>query len=185
MRFTVISTQMMTARKEVFSIDDEDIGLGNATVIDLATGTKTTALDDCGGGPCLVFADPDGDITGLQRRNTLDPIGGWSRMIDGCLDGETDWRRVVVDADIPVGTEIDLFGRTAASEPEVSIQPWIPLGTLSDESREITVDGPMAAAGVTDAPLFEIGMVLRSVDHASSPRLRGMEIQWSCSGVGP
>lgn len=167
-----------------FGINDQTTGEGNATVIDIATEDTQLAMDDCGGIGCLSWVYVRGDISGLQRRNALNPAGSWSRLFDGCGDGgTTDWRRVVIDAVTPAGSNIVVSARTADAPDQLALAPWVVVGTVPDDGLELDLDAPFAAASIEDAAYLEVKVLLQSLDHSTSPELHGVSVQYGCEGI--
>lgn len=167
-----------------FGINDQSTGVGNATVIDIDTEDTQLALNDCGGTDCLSWVYVRGDISGLQRRNALNPAGSWSRIFDGCGDGgETDWTRVVVDGVTPAGSNLVVSARTADAPDQMLGAPWVVIGTIPDDGNELDLDAPFAAQSIEDAAYLEVKVVLQSLDHATSPELHGVQVQYGCEGV--
>ncbi|MBI2893953.1 MAG: hypothetical protein HYY06_10405 [Deltaproteobacteria bacterium] len=155
---------------------------GTATVIDVETEQTQRVLADCGGAACLSAPYVRGDITGLQRRNALDPNGRWGRAWGGCTEGDTDWQRIVVDADTPAGSSIVVVARTGDDVADLSALPWLPVGTVPEDGTELDLAAALARAGQESGRYLEVEITLRSDDRRTAPVLRGLHVQWSCPG---
>lgn len=168
-----------------FGINDQGTGIGNATVIDIDTEETQLAMNDCGGGGCLSWVYVRGDISGLQRRNALNPAGGWSRVFEGCPggQGETDWTRVIVEALTPAGSNIVVSARTSDTLDGLAGTAWTQVGTVPDDGNELDLDAAFAAQGISDGTYLEVRATLQSLDGATTPTLQGIEVQWGCEGI--
>lgn len=154
---------------------------GTATAIDVEDESTTLVMNDCGGAGCLSFPYVRGDITGLQRRNALNPRGNWSTIVEGC-DATTTWTRVVIDADTPVGSTIAVSVKTTDDVGQMPLLEWIPIGVVPTDGNELSVEAALAAAGVDHGRYLAIQVILASLDRAVSPVLRGVSTQYGCSG---
>ncbi len=156
---------------------------GTATVIDVETEETERVLDGCGGSACLSAPYVRVDITGLQRRNALDSNGTWTRTFEGCPDGETEWQRLVVDADTPAGSSIAVAVRTSDDLGALWELPWLLVGIVPDDGAELDLARALAEEGLGATRYLDVQVTLRSDDHATTPVLRGMHVQWSCPGT--
>ena len=153
---------------------------GNAAVIDLETEEVEVVLDDCDGANCLNTPYVRGDITGLQRRNALNPSGQWSTVVEGCVDGETNWTAVVIEALTPIGSNLAVAVRTADEIIDLAALPWTPIGIVPDDGNEFDLDVLLDAAGIQDLHYLEVQVILQSIDRATAPTLQEVDVQWGC-----
>ncbi len=150
----------------------------NATVVDVGTEEKTIALDDCGGHGCLNLPYIRGDITGLQRRNAVTPLGHWTGVVEGC-EAETVWGELVVDAMTPPGTSVAVSARTADTLLGLNAAPWVPIGTVPEDGDAFDLGARFEAAGISSGNLLALHVVMRSAGEAS-PVLRDIAIETAC-----
>jgi hypothetical protein len=157
---------------------------GTATVIDIEDESTTHVLNDCGGAGCLSYPYVRGDITGLQRRNALNPRGNWSTIVEGC-DGEatTTWNRIVVDADTPAGSSVAVSVKTSMDAGQLAQLEWIPIGVVPTDGNELDVEAALEAARVEHGRYLGVQVVLASLDRAVAPVVRGIYTQFGCSGI--
>ncbi len=152
-------------------------------VVDIDTEDGELALNDCGGLPCMSSPYVRGDITGLQRRNALNPAGVWQTALEGCMDGETDWTSISIDALTPVGSQIVVSARTADTLVDLNGQPWTQVGIVPADGSDLDLDAAFSAAGVQDGQYLNVRVELQSLDGATSPTLRGVDIGYGCEPI--
>ena len=155
--------------------------LGTATAIDIDDESTELVMNGCAGTACLSYPYVRGDITGLQRRNALNPRGTWSTIVEGC-DGTSTWTRIVVDADTPAGTNIAVAVKSADDVGQLPLAAWIPIGIVPDDGNELPVEPALAAAGVEHGHTLAVQLLLQSLDRAAAPVLRSVSTQYGCSG---
>ncbi len=153
---------------------------GNAARIDLETEDVQVALNDCDGGPCLEGPYVRGDVTGLQRKNAVDPMGTWSGIVEGCVDGATSWGTLAVEALTPPGSNIVLAMRTADSLAALAATSWTAIGVVPDDGNEFDLGAILQDAGVSAGNLLEVRATLQSLDGLTAPTLQEIGIAASC-----
>lgn len=155
---------------------------GTATAIDIEDESTTLVMNDCAGVGCLSYPYVRGDITGLQRRNALNPRGTWSSLVEGC-EVTTTWTRIVIDADTPAGSNIAVFVKTNDDVGALAAMQWIPVGVVPDDGNALAIEPALELAGVEHGRFLAVQVLLQSLDRGTNPVLRGVSTQYGCSGV--
>ncbi|MBI2895985.1 MAG: hypothetical protein HYY06_20675 [Deltaproteobacteria bacterium] len=156
---------------------------GTAAAIDLDTETVEHVFDTCNG-PCLNMPYVRGDITGLQRRNALNPTGTFTRLVEGCDSGaDTEWGRIVIDADTPAGSNLVVSVKTADDLGALAAMEWLTVGIVPDDGTELDLAAALERAGVEPGHYLSVQVRLQSLDRVTSPTLRRVDVQWGCEGM--
>lgn len=153
---------------------------GSASVVHIDTEEAESVLDDCGGDACVMGPYVRGDITGLQRRNAIDPAGEWSGLFEGCAEGiETTWHQVRIDADTPPGTRVVVSARMANTVQGLAGATSVHLGTVPDDGAELDLAGAFLEPGA----LLRVDVLLEAEQDEAAPVLRGIHVDYGCPPV--
>ncbi|MEM1415571.1 MAG: hypothetical protein AAGH15_11750 [Myxococcota bacterium] len=134
------------------------------------------------------------DMTGLQLRLATAPQGSWSHVFEGCdpattEDGLTRWSQLRFDADVPPGTQITFRFRTARNRARLEVANWVTAGRVPGVASPIELSMRIARElelmRINEVGNFlEIEAVLEStrasVSEVVTPRLRGVEVVYTC-----
>jgi hypothetical protein len=156
---------------------------GGATVVDVADESIETALDDCGGGPCLANMQINGDIAGTRHWTDRTPQATWTKVAQGCDIGTPTWRELAVDAAVPEGTAVTASIRTADSVEALAAATEVDLGAIPDGGAVLDVEASLAIAAVAHGAYAQVAVRLESLDEASTPTLERVELVWGCPDV--
>lgn len=152
---------------------------GSTSVVDIHTEEVEHVLHDCAGTDCVVGPYVRGDITGLQRKNALDPAGEWRGLFEGCQDGETTWHEVRVDADTPAGTSITVSARMADTPQGLAAASAVRLGAIPADGASFD----LGTAFPEPSGLVQIDVLLESEQDQDAPVLRGVSVDYGCPPV--
>ena len=158
--------------------------MGNMTKPDTTGGTAGKSCPVGAGDRCALnftgtstSADPYtySDFTGFGLRNFTNPKGTWSIVKLGCGTQDTNWEKVIWDADVPANTTLTVrSGKTAV--PDASWGPWTGGYTTSPADVKVA-PGPMMP---NPAPYMEVEFDFATTDRAATPRLKSMSIAYEC-----
>lgn len=154
------------------------------SVLDPATGSIETCLDDCDGQPCINVNMTPGDFTSLPFWNLRNPQPELRRVVTSCEgeDGEeTAWGSVTLDADVPAGNDLHLQARTASSVDGLGGASWLDLGHMPEDGLVFDLGATLRMAGVESARVLELRLIERRLNPAALPAIRSVTVDWGCA----
>jgi len=140
---------------------------GNAMKIDKVTGAVTRTPQQ----PAGLYTYSD--FTGYQLRKFTAPRGTYRKDFEGCSD-MTGWRTLNWDADVPTGTTLQVFVKVAATRAELDNTAVMRYGPYTSSPIDL------AALMIPKARWIRVEFVLQSNNGASTPVLKGFDLNWSC-----
>jgi hypothetical protein len=141
---------------------------GNAMRIDNITGGITRTKQQPGG--LYTYSD----FTGYQLRKFTAPRGTYYKDFKGCAT-DSEWRKVIWDADVPPNTQVQVYVRVANTAADLPMA--MRYGPFT------TSPADLAAANVPKGLYFRVEFVLSSSDGKATPVLKSFRIVWACGGV--
>jgi len=130
--------------------------------------------------PPFVSAYTYSDMTGFQLLNTVDPVGSYPHLFEGCDDEITTWGDLTWDATVPEGTSIAFTARTGNDPDAALAAPLVELGTAPAEGGPVDVGAAFESAGITAGRLVLVEATLRSDSREEAPVLDQMTLTRSC-----
>lgn len=152
-----------------------------------------TAFDACG-------ACADG--TSCQCYGPRAPCSAWGEVMEGLTDGkggvlklagggDGDWRAqracegesaqwlsVTLDADLPPGTSLDVWARSA---PEADwLGDWIALGAALEDGQSFGLEALANEASFQASLVLELRVVMHAAPGGESPALREVRLDFQC-----
>jgi streptogramin lyase len=140
---------------------------GSATRVDPETGAAREF--PVGAGPYTYS-----DFTGYALRTFTAPNGYLRTIVEGCAVGPTEWEELTFDAVAPARTRVEVRVRAASSAAELASATWIGPFTASPANLAAP-PGPIPPLAV-----LEVEVTLVSEDEMTSPRVRGVNVQYNC-----
>lgn len=121
------------------------------------------------------------DFTGFGLRNFTNPRGTYSWIQQGCPTSRTRWKKIVWDADTPMGTAIKVRARSADDVAGLSGAPFTGGYTISPADLSMA-PGPLMP---NPARFMQVEFELTSTDRALTPALKSFQIVFECvSDIG-
>ena len=182
------STQVgMTGAGVAADLDIWGVNQGSSSVVhfgvdpagNVTSGPDIIPLDDNPALPAGIKPNPYtySDFTGFGLRNFTNPQGYYALVADPhCDDGQTEYVRVEWDGDEPVGTNITVMARAAATEPGLTSATWT--GKYDTSPADLKVaPGPLDPNPTNYIEvLFEL-----TTDNDETPALKSFNIISICS----
>lgn len=135
----------------------------------------------CGQGQCKPHPYTYSDFTGFGLVNFTNPKGYYSLIQKGCGNGQlTRWYAVKWDSDQPVGTEISVVARSAATIADLKTAVFTGSYTASPAELQIA-PGPLDP---NPADYIEVQFVLKTTND-QSPKLKSFAIAFACEDKDP
>lgn len=116
------------------------------------------------------------DFTGFALRRITAPSGFVTAVLEGCNAGPSEWERVTIDAEIPVGTVVEVRLRSANSRVDLGAARW------SDSLDGSSIDLLTQSIDLRGYRFLEVEARLVSDDRSHSPSLDRITVQLNCPG---
>jgi hypothetical protein len=130
--------------------------------------------------PPFVSAYTYSDMTGFQLLNTVDPVGSYPHLFEGCDDEITTWGELAWDATVPEGTSISFTAQTANDPDALLGAAVVDLGAAPGQDGPVDVGAALESAGITAGRLVLVEATLRSDSREDAPVLDRMSLSRSC-----
>jgi len=121
------------------------------------------------------------DFTGFGLRNFTNPRGTYTWIQPGCGNAKTRWRKIIWDADTPMGTSVRVRARSADD------QSLLPAATYTGSYTTSPADLMVAPGPVIPNParFLQVEFDLQTMDRALTPALKSFQIVYECvSDIG-
>jgi len=140
-------------------------------------GSDTTCRVTPGSGEVRCFPTGKGpytysDFTGFALQNITAPMGRYRKIFQGCPGGETHWTQLGYDAQIPDGTQIEVYVKAGGD-----------LATLQNARRV----GPFSSSPVDlssnpniQGEILWVEVVLSTQKQGVTPVLKSLSVQRTC-----
>jgi hypothetical protein len=118
--------------------------------------------------------------------------GTYTQIVDAsrsCAPGQLPiWKRVLTDGATPAGTRIDVAVRSATTAAELSLAPWVDLGSITTAPPAPALppggtisDALRAARQPSELLLLEVRFTLNSnLARTATPVISGYQVQFDC-----
>jgi streptogramin lyase len=114
------------------------------------------------------------DFVGFGLNVFAQPNGWYRTTLEGCAEGETEWRGVRYTAEVPSSTAVEIWTRSADTRAELEAQPWT--GPFLDNPASFASrPGP-----ISRARYLELEVRLRTVDRTAAPRVFDVFVVSAC-----
>ncbi|MGB0678587.1 MAG: hypothetical protein ACPGUV_02875 [Polyangiales bacterium] len=131
------------------------------------------------------------DMTGTQLSLATAQGGYYRHRFTGCSGGSTQWLSLFWDADVPAGTRIDFFMRTAATAGELAALDtgtgWVRVASAPPGQSTVAVAEALALTAAPTGAALELELRLVSQSSNASqvltPVVRAFDVSHRCSGV--
>ena len=123
------------------------------------------------------------DFSGSVRQNVLS-VAYYERTLDSGCD-EVHWEELRWDADVPDGSSVTVFVRTADTGGELSgLAPTIAFD-MADTEAPFDIGTFLNDEGLGHGRLLTLTIRLETADATESPVLTGIRSRWSCLDDAP
>ncbi len=140
---------------------------GNVIKVDKVTGAVTRTPQQ----PAGLYTYSD--FTGYQLRKFTAPRGTYRKDFKGCSD-MTGWVKLRWDADVPVGTTLQVYLKVGATQADLDNTATMRYGPYT--TSPLDLKALMIPAG----QWMRVEFVLQSTNGMASPVLKGFDLNWSC-----
>jgi hypothetical protein len=126
------------------------------------------------------------DFTGFGLRNFTSPMGSYSYVLKGCVDGsnnplDTHWVSIVWDADVPPNTQLTVHARSGNTpKPDQTWGKWTTDFTMSpaDLITNMALD-----PNNTNDGFLEVEFIFATKDKNATPKLKSFDIGFKCGWI--
>jgi hypothetical protein len=116
------------------------------------------------------------DFIGFGLNVFAEPNGHYQFVVEGCERGSL-WTGARYTAEIPPGTSVTVFARTAMTRAELAAQPWVGPFTMNP------VDFQMAPGPLAIGRFIEIDLRLATTVRTAAPRVFGIDVAGVCQSI--
>ncbi len=128
------------------------------------------------------------DMTGSQLRFATDERGFYRRVFEGCALTssvlETQWNELRWDVSTPGNSKVLFRVRGANTRAELANAEWFAIATVPPDMSPFDLAAALAANGLGSSQFIEIEAALSAerdaADNVIAPKLRAMEVTYSC-----
>jgi hypothetical protein len=131
------------------------------------------------------------DFTGFGLRNFTRPKGFYTYVFKGCVDpntgmptGDTEWKNVTWDADVPLNTSITLKARSGPTpKPDLTWGQWTPDFALSP--ADLVNGMPLVPNNNHDMPAnyLQVEFDFTTMDKNANPKLKAFQAAFECHNI--
>ncbi len=117
------------------------------------------------------------DFVGFGLNVFAEPRGRYNFVVEGCATGTQTWTGASYRAEIPAGTSVSVFARSADVITDLAAQPWI--GPFDANP----VDFTMAPGPVPPGRYLQVELRLATTDRMAAPRVFAIDVAGACEPV--
>src|SRR5690606_11359488 len=117
------------------------------------------------------------DFIGFGLNVFAEPRGHYAFVVEGCADGNNSWRGASYVAEVPPGTEVVLFARTADTSEGLAAETWVGPFT-GNPTRFTDPPGPLAPRRY-----LEVDIRLSTMDRMAAPRVFSIDVAGVCEPI--
>ncbi len=117
------------------------------------------------------------DFIGFGLNVFAEPRGRYRFVVEGCESGLNSWTGASYMAEIPAGTSVEIWARSAATRDTLDAEAWIGPFTMNP------ADFTMPPGPIPQLRYLEVELRLATTDREAAPRVFSVEVAGVCEPI--
>jgi len=117
------------------------------------------------------------DFIGFGLNVFAEPRGRYRFEVEGCEDGINRWTGASFVAEIPPGTSVEIWARSADDVASLDAEEWI--GPFTDNPSDFT----MPPGPIPERRYLQVELRLATMDRSTAPRVFSVDVAGVCEPV--
>ena len=117
------------------------------------------------------------DFIGFGLNVIAEPRGRYRFVVEGCESGINTWTATQYTAEVPPGTSVEVWARSADTRAGLDAEAFI--GAFTDNPADLT----MAPGPIPQRRFLEVELRLATTDRMTAPRVFSIDVGAICEPI--